>query len=176
MPKKLNVGLGFDIDKLTNSIENVVTGDLFQTEVSVFTARDLAAVTGQRGWEFDWKAEFDNPGREVYKLWIIHNEQVIQGLLSIEIKADHIYMHLLENAPFNRGSRKMYAGVAGNLVAFACKRSFHLGFEGYVSFLSKSKLVAHYEATLDATHVGGRVMIINTESALKLTGKYFKSE
>lgn len=84
-------------------------------------------------------------------------------------------MHLLENAPFNRGNNKMYAGVAGNLVAFACKFSFQRGFEGNISFFSKSQLVEHYEKTLGAFHFGGRIMIIETQSALKLINKYFKN-
>ena len=84
-------------------------------------------------------------------------------------------MHLVENAPFNRGKTKMYAGVAGNLVAFACRLSFQRGHEGNVSFLSKSQLIDHYEKTLGAFHFGGRVMIIETNAALKLIDRYFKN-
>ena len=84
-------------------------------------------------------------------------------------------MHLVENAPFNKGNGKMYAGVAGNLVAFACRLSFQRGYEGNVSFLSKSLLIEHYEKTLGAFHFGGRVMIIETKAALNLINKYFKN-
>ena len=52
-------------------------------------------------------------------------------------------MHLIESAPFNLGKEKIYLGVPGNLVAFACKLSFQRGGEGYVSFLSKTKLIEH---------------------------------
>ena len=85
-------------------------------------------------------------------------------------------MHLVESAPFNKGKGKMYAGVPGNLVAFACKLSFQRGHEGNVSFLSKSQLIEHYEKTLGAFHFGGRVMIIETQSALELIDKYFQNE
>jgi hypothetical protein len=85
-------------------------------------------------------------------------------------------MHLVENAQFNKGQTKMHSGVAGNLVAFACKLSFQRGHEGNVSFLSKSQLVHHYEKTLGAFHFGGRVMIIETQSALKLINKYFQNQ
>ncbi|WP_406843769.1 hypothetical protein [Flavobacterium soyae] len=85
-------------------------------------------------------------------------------------------MHLLENAPFNKGERKVYVGVAGNLVAYACKLSFQRGHDGNVSFLSKSQLVEHYEKTLGAFHFGGRIMIIETKSALKLINKYFQNK
>jgi len=98
MRKKKDTGIEFYIDKLTNSIENVVSGDSFAT---------------------------------------------------------------------------VYIGVPGNLVAFACKLAFQRGHEGNVSFLSKTQLVEHYEMTLGAFHLGGRVMIIETQAALKLINKYF---
>jgi len=69
----------------------------------------------------------------------------------------------------------MYARVPGNLVAFACKLSFHRGHEGFVSFLAKSRLIDHYQQTLQAVLVGGHLMLINTTGALKLIDKYFKS-
>jgi hypothetical protein len=84
-------------------------------------------------------------------------------------------MHLIESAPFNIGSTKVYEGVPGNLVAFACKISFQRGHEGNVSFISKTKLIEHYEKSLGAFHFGGRVMIIETNSALKLINRYFKN-
>ena len=85
-------------------------------------------------------------------------------------------MHLVESALYNKGKTKMYSGVPGNLVAFACKLSFQRGHEGNVSFLSKTQLVDHYIKTLGAFHFGGRVMIIETQAALKLINKYFQSK
>lgn len=84
-------------------------------------------------------------------------------------------MHLVENAPFNKGKTKVYAGVAGNLVAFACKLSFQRGHEGNVSFISKTQLIHHYEKSLGAYHFGGRLMVIETKAALKLIDKYHQN-
>ena len=175
MKKQEEIGLDFIIDKLTNSIENVVTGDSFPTEISVLTTQDLKSVTKKNSWLFDWKIEFKNPKKDVYKLTIWNNPTIIQGLICVEVKEDHVYMHLVENAPFNKGKTKMYAGVAGNLVAFACKLSFQRGHQGNVSFISKTQLVNHYEKTLGALHFGGRLMIIETQSALILINKYFQN-
>ncbi len=169
-------GLDFEIDKLTNSIENVYSRDSFSTDITLITSADLRTVTKKDGWQFDWKLEFKEPAREVYKLTIVNNQSVIQGLISLEIKLDHVYMHLVESAPFNKGKTKIYAGVPGNLVAFACKLSFQRGHDGNVSFISKTRLVQHYIDTLGAIHFGGRVMIINTNAALKLINKYFQNE
>lgn len=176
MKKSKETELDFIIDKLTNSIENVVTGDSFATEISVMTTNDLKTATKKNAWLFNWKNEFKEPARDVYKLTIVNNPSIIQGLISLEVKSDHVYMHLVESAPFNKGKTKMYSGIPGNLVAFACKFSFQRGHEGNVSFLSKTQLVDHYIKTLGAIHFGGRVMIIDTRAALKLINKYFQND
>lgn len=173
MKKNKQIGLDFEVDKLTNSIENVVTGDSFPTDITLISSTDLKTTTKKNGWQFDWKDEFKQPERDVFKLTIVNNQTIIQGLISLEIKSDHVYMHLVESAPFNKGKTKIYAGVPGNLVAFACKLSFQRGHEGNVSFFSKTQLVQHYIDTLGALHFGGRVMIIDTNAALKLLNKYY---
>jgi hypothetical protein len=95
-------------------------------------------------------------------------------LVSITEREDHVYVHLIESAPFNLGQNKVYYGVPGNLFAFVCRISFHRGFDGYVSFTSKTQLIEHYQKTLEAINVGGHLMVINTDAALKLIDKYFK--
>lgn len=167
--------LEFEIDKLTRSIENVATGDNFPTDVSHLIKEDLKQISKRNGWVFNWKSELDAADREVYKLTIQGNPNVIQGLVSISVGVDHIYMHLIESAPFNKSKTKVYLGVPGNLVAYACRISFQKGFEGFVSFHSKTKLVDHYIKTLGAYHFGGHLMIIDTLPAKALIEKYFKS-
>ena len=173
MKKQQKTGLDFIVDKLTNSIENVVSGDSFSTDISLITLQDLKSVTKKNKWMFDWKFEFKQPERDVYKWTIVSNHTIIQGLISLEVKSDQVYMHLVESAAFNKGKSKVYAGVPGNLVAFACKLSFQRGHDGNVSFHSKTQLVQHYIDSLGAMHVGGRIMIIDTTAALKLINKYF---
>ncbi|RYM35808.1 hypothetical protein ERX46_02095 [Brumimicrobium glaciale] len=169
------IELDFIIDKLTNSIENVKTGDSFPTEISLLNSVELKLIIKKNGWNFNWNKEFQQPEKDVYKLTIVGNPNIIQGLICLEVKKDHVYMHLIESAPFNVGKSKVYLGIPGNLVAFACKLSFQRGGEGYISFIAKTKLIDHYIDTLDAIHFGGHLMVITTESALKLIGKYFKT-
>lgn len=176
MRQKRKRGLDFEVDTLTNSIENVVSGDSFATDISLISKADLKTTTKKKGWVFDWKYEFKQPERDVYKLTIVNNQTIIQGLVSLQVKSDHVYMHLVESAPFNKGKTKIYSGVPGNLVAFACKTSFQRGHEGNVSFFSKTQLIDHYIDTLGAIHFGGRLMIIETMAALKLIDKYFENQ
>ncbi|HQV77729.1 MAG TPA: hypothetical protein PLJ42_02125 [Chitinophagales bacterium] len=175
MKKLKETKLEFIVDKLTNSIENIQSGDSFQTEVSLLASTELKNIIKKNGWNFDWKTEFKQAQKDVYKLTIVNNPNIIQGLVSLEVKSDHVYMHLIESAPFNIGINKVYLGVPGNLIAFACKLSFQRGGEGYVSFIAKTKLIDHYIKTLGAVHFGGHLMVITTETALKLIGKYYKS-
>ena len=80
---------GFIIERLTNSILNTVSGDSFQTEVIRFGKSDMKHITKNKGWNFNWKEEFDEIKKEVYKLTIINNPRIIQGLLSVTIEQDH---------------------------------------------------------------------------------------
>ena len=167
--------LDFKIDKLTDSILNRISGDSFRTEISLVTKSDLKIVTKSKGWLFDWKYEFNQIDREVYKLTILDNPDIVQGLMSLAVKSDHVYMYLLESAQFNIGRNKIYEGIPGNLVAFACKLSFQRGGEGFVSFESKTRLIDLYVNSLGAFHFGGQLMVIDTIGAKRLVDKYFKS-
>lgn len=173
MKKRAKIGLDVEIDELTNSIKNLISGDSFSTDISRITKVDLKNITKKDGWQFDWRLELKHPERDVYKLTIVNNQTIIQGLISLEVKPDHVYMHLVESAPFNKGKTKLYSGVPGNLVAFACKLSFQRGHEGNVAFISKTQLIDHYTESLGAIHVGGRLMIIDSAAALKLINRYF---
>ena len=175
MKKRRQIALDFEIDRLTNSIQNTISGDSFPTEVSLLTKADLKQVTRKNGWSFNWKIELDDNAKEVYKLTITNNPNIIQGLLSLTMESDHMFLNLVESAPFNIGKNKLYEGVAGNLVAYACKVSFQNGFDGFVAFTAKTQLIQHYEKTLGAYHFGGHRMIIPTQSAQILIDKYFKS-
>lgn len=166
--------LDFWIDDLTNSIRNRISGDSFQTEVSRLTKEDLKSITKKIGWNFSWRSELSDNTQEIFKLTIVNNPSIIQGLMSVTIEQDHVYMNLLESAPFNIGEGKLYEGVSGNLVAYACKLSFRHGHDGFVAFTAKTKLIKHYEATLGAYHFGGHKMIIPTEASKKLVDRYFK--
>jgi hypothetical protein len=173
MKKHSNRGINIEIDELTNSIKNVVSGDSFPTDITRITKSDLKTISKKNGWQFDWKIELSYPERDIYKLTIVNNNSIIQGLISVEVRSDHVFMHLVESAPFNKGKSKIYSGVPGNLVAFACKLSFQRGHEGNLAFISKTQLIDHYIESLGATHFGGRLMIIDTKAALRLINKYF---
>ena len=136
------------IDKLTNSIENTISGESFPTSINLVILSDLKSVTNSKGWNFNWKSELKKKDHQVYKLTTRDNPTIIHGLISLKIEEDHVFVSIIENAPFNIGKTKLYKGVPANLFAYACKVSWDAGNQGSVAFVSKTKLIEHYEQSL----------------------------
>jgi hypothetical protein len=159
------------IDELTNSIKLRQTGEVFETEIVPILDDDIENLVG---WSFDWQNAKNY--YVVYKLTTIADSNIIQGLIAIEVKKGFVFIELVENAPFNIGSKQIYRGVGGNLFAFACKLSFELGFDGYVCFVAKTELIEHYKEKMFARSLSGQRMVIETEGAKKLVNQYFSKE
>ncbi|MFA6245465.1 MAG: hypothetical protein WC615_00900 [Mucilaginibacter sp.] len=166
--------LNLVIDDLTNSIRQVANGESFETDMSLAKSEDIKLVTKKGGWHFSWRAEFKQTDREVYKLTLADEPEILQGLISLSDMDGYVYVHLAESAPINFGADKKHEGVGGNLFAYACKRSWDAGNEGFISFQAKTKLISHYEQVLGAVHNGGHNMIIYPQEALFLIKQYFK--
>ena len=83
MSKRAKYHLGIEIDRLTNSIVNTISGDSFPTDVHPVTKADIKNATKKNGWLFNWASEFKLTDRRVFKLTIRNNPEIIQGLLSI---------------------------------------------------------------------------------------------
>jgi hypothetical protein len=166
------IAIDLEIDKLTKSIENVITGDSFSTEVLPFSFPDAAYK--KTHWRFDWLEEVSRSEGTVYKLVIRDSPKVIQGLICMVDNDDHVLVHLIESAKFNQGKDKMYVGVPGNLFAFACKTSFDLGYDGFVAFNAKAKLMNHYMQSLGAKRLFDTKLVLDTIAARNLVSKYFK--
>ncbi|MCC6180419.1 MAG: hypothetical protein IT237_01155 [Bacteroidia bacterium] len=165
--------VNIEIDKLTNSIENVITGESFETEFSrVASIKEIK----KADWVFDWYKELKSKKNDVYKMTTIENKHIIQGLVSLSVDEGFVFVNLVENAKFNRGKEKVYSGVGGNLFAFACLKSKELGFEGCISFLSKSSLFEYYSKSLGAIKTIGQRMVILEQEADELIKQYFKNK
>jgi hypothetical protein len=171
MAKKRTRSIDIKIDKLTNSLELVATGEVFDTSLTQLHTLDKKTIR-KKDWLFDWSKEITHRERLVYRLSTIHEPDVIQGLVSLEDTGDHIRVHLVESAAFNRGKGKKYFGVPGNLFAQACRLSFDRGYHGFVSFTAKTALIEHYKTILDASVIGGQLMQITTPAARKLVERY----
>lgn len=65
-----------EIDKLTRSIENAITGDCFKTEMRELTSIDIRKLK-TNDWLFKWKTETKKVDQLVYKLIIIDNPGIL---------------------------------------------------------------------------------------------------
>ena len=135
-----------------------------------------------KGWEFDWTRPERN-GYDVYALRV-KGERTIQGMIAMKddpanfgVKID-IVEAAPRNNPHNRlniSGTKAYNGVGGLLFAEACRRSFEMGYGGFVHFIAKSKLVAHYQTELGAVLLDSRqrLMAIDGQAAAALVRRYY---
>lgn len=169
--KKRTRSIDIEIDKLTNSIEEAATGKSVATHVGRVLPEDR--LIRAKDWRFDWIKELEQPRHEVYALTADTHPGLPQGLMSIEDRGDHVFMHLLESARFNQGKGKLFLGVPPNLVAHACRISFKRGYGGVVAFVAKTKLRQHYIDTLGAQVLRGDRLYIGTERATELVERYF---
>lgn len=163
--------------KTLSSIEGRLSGKQFPTEVIPIYWEEIKNIHKKDGWFFNWKKEYKLHGRQLYKLVLVE-QNTIQGLLSIEPKINDLFieLHLIETAPHNYGRRKKFLGVPANLVAFACKLSFEMGFDGCISFKAKTQLKKHYADTLGAQDLGlDNRMSIFTDEAKKLVNSYYSN-
>ncbi|GGG18194.1 hypothetical protein [Paenibacillus aceti] len=151
---------------------HVKSGELYPVEFLPLQPVDIKR--GMRGWEkaFNWDIYFGYRNAELYKL-VIRGNDYIQGVIALERKADHVYIHLIESAPHNRFDT-VFDFVGETLVSFACQRSLDLGYEGFVALDAKTHLIAYYARNMLATHIGGGRMIINEANARKLIMLYLK--
>lgn len=56
MKKRREIGLDFEVDKLTNSIQNIATGEVFDTEIVRLTETDSKQIK-KAEWQFNWNKE-----------------------------------------------------------------------------------------------------------------------
>lgn len=169
-----------EIDLVVNSIKKVSTNKIYKTSCTKIKKQDLKNITKKEGWKFNWRKEWLialkselNKKTRIYKLTTVNNPRLIHGLISISIKEGFCFINLIESAPINVGSGKMFEGVGSNLIALACLLSLKEGFNGYVSFHAKTKLIAHYEKKIGTIHQGGSLMVIFPNRSRQLAKKFF---
>ena len=65
MAKDTKYQISIEIDGLTNSIENAISGDSFSTDIFELTKADLKNITKKNGWLFSWLSEHKLADRKV---------------------------------------------------------------------------------------------------------------
>jgi hypothetical protein len=125
--------------------------------VELVTAEDYKTITKARFF-FNWKTE---KKYLVYKLRIV-GEKAILGLMSIQhFQAEkRIEIKLLAVSKENRGKHKVYEGIAGNLIAYACREAVNLHAEkGCVSLIPKDEIRNHYMKKYGMEDAGWQIFL-----------------
>lgn len=149
------------------------TGEKIRAAISKLESKEYAQINRSKRFNFNWNTEkkFD-----VYKLKAVGIDQIL-GLISLEDrKTDHaLQIRLLASSKENIGEDKQYERIPGCLIAFACKKAFLAGYEGYVCLKPKTNLEKHYKHfySLKSTKM---FLITEGRNSLELIEKYYENE
>lgn len=151
-------------------IENA-TGRRVPVNITRMQLRDVQQM--RPGWTpgFNWRLYFKYRNVEVYKIMVAGSDR-IEGAIALEYQGDHIWVHLIEKSPLNRGVNEKYKYVAHHLFAFASKRSQELGADGFIAFDAKTELIEHYQREYGAIPVGMTRMFIPDVAGQRLIDVY----
>lgn len=140
-----------------------------EVEVVPVEEKDYQSIT-RVNYHFDWKSE---KGNEVYKLKFPDDDEIL-GLMSVRVfmSEKRIEIVLLATSVKNTGKRKEYDGIAGNLIAFACRESVKL-FDEYacVSLYPKTELKDYYIKNYGFENAG-RQIFLEHRALFELLNKY----
>ena len=131
-----------------------------------------------KNWLFDW-SKTEKKGYKILALYV-EGDNRIQGVISIRENPQNmsIEIDIVESAPFNSSYNKKvkdkeYNEVGICLFTEVCKRSFDLGYDGYVESIAKSNLVKYYMDNMRAIPIDTQRMYINSSGAKWLMEKYY---
>lgn len=139
--------------------------------ISPVVRSDIKSLTKRR-YFFDWKKEFST---ELYKLTLKEQNDIL-GIISLErIPTEwRVHIRLLTVSSENKGSGKIYEGIAGNLLAHAAKIAVNeYGEMACISLRPKSSIVLHYISKYNM-NITGTTLSLEVPEILDLINKYEK--
>lgn len=162
--------------KNTYLLQNAITlnSNGFKYDVTA-TSIDIPEIKKHKDqFGFDFVA-LKKKGLFVYKICRCNEEDILQGLVCFVPNMGILDCYNMEMNNFNKRGSSVYNGVGKCMVALCCKISFDLGFQGFITFEAKSKLVPYYER-LGAKRISYIRMAIDSGVAKKLVDIYFKKD
>lgn len=150
------------------------TGDPLKSIIERVIESDYSDVENSGQFIFDWDKEKQN---EVYKIYLIDNEQEILGMMSLVDFSDEyrIHLNLIEVKESEQGQGKKIGKIAGCLHAFACQLAFARGYDGFVSLVPKTKLINLYKTKYGFQQYG-RLLCVEQVFSNALIKKYLADE
>lgn len=151
-------------------IEEVGTGIGRSILIGKAENGDFKLLTKKR-FSFSWNA-FRNLAT-VYKLQIKGEEDILGVIGLIDWPGEkRIEIKLLASSVENIGNGKRYNGIAGCLIAFACRQAVsRYGAEACVSLVPKTELIEHYMKKYHMQNAGWQLYLDGT-NLIKLLKEY----
>jgi len=144
--------------------------------VGVITLARKKELKNLENWNFNW-FELCSARSAIYKL---QSEGETIGLVKLDWENEnHFNLANIEVSPDNIGSKGKYKNAADLLFAYAALLSFKLNksqYKGFLSFISKGKLINHYIEKYNAELVFRERMIISPRNCKSLIEKQLKIE
>jgi hypothetical protein len=138
-------------------------------KIEPLTDQDNARLTKSR-YFFDWKTEKEN---ETFKLLIRGSNEILGVMSLIEHEDRRVQINLLAVSKENRGKGKVYEGISGNLIAWACREAVkRFGGDACVSLVPKTRLKNHYKKQYGMLEAG--ISLFLSDEALLQILKRFK--
>ena len=154
---------------LKNAITFNPAGEKYNAVASIATLKEIK----QHSQYF--RFDFGKLYRQGYTLFKITREgetDILQGLVAFSPSIGVLNCANMELSNLNKKGMSLYSGVGKCMVALCCKISFDLGFDGYITFEAKNRLMPYY-IRFGAIKMGGLRMAIETKEAKKLVDLYF---
>lgn len=150
-------------------IEDRDAGETHDIEIVPVMADEYRTITKARFW-FNWSEE---KSFDVYKLKILETRDIL-GLISLDNHPEEsrVEIRLLAVSKENRGRKKKFDHIAGNLIAFACVRAItQYGEWACVSLVPKIQLIEHYIGKY-AMIQAGRSLFTDGAELIELIKRY----
>ncbi len=131
--------------------------------------REIKLINKSGRFDFDWELEKE---KDIYKIQIEETKLVVGLIALTDIPKElRIEINTIESSKENIGSKKIYDGIAGSLIAFACKLAFMRGYYGFVSLIPKTNLIKHYKE-IYGFEQEGKHLYLHLANSEKLIRKY----
>jgi hypothetical protein len=156
---------------LKNALTFNPTGKKYNAIASVATLKEIRQ--HKEYFEFDFEKLLK--GSTVYKICKQGYEDIIQGLVAVRPSKGILDCANMEINKINKAPLSLHNGIGKSIIALCCKISFDLGFEGFICFEAKNRLMKYYKR-YGAQNISGLRMFIDTENAEKLVDLYFEND
>lgn len=153
-------------------VVKVKTGERKKVIISEAAPEDFKQLVKKR-YSFEWRKYKDRI--PVYKLQI-KDENDILGVMGLEDwpEEKRVEIKLLACSEENKGKTKIYEGIAGCLIAYACRLAVtRYGIMACVSLIPKTELIDHYVRKYNMKYAGWQ-LYLEGKDLINLLNKYYE--